>query len=279
MKVLISERQYKLIREFYENEYLDVVQRVAKELNDKYFMKRNPGFNEIGFKEILFERFGEYFSNKSSKLKKLIDANFESTGNKILFCGILICKYIDKSNEWMVAYDFIPYPSQLSEALTKFFEILKKAFPKEWDKIQQKIDVSDYEHTPFTYAGELPKEEGEDDLKQKIYDWEYTKDLLERLLLKYIHMEQYVDEEAFKIITKHRIIEKMFNIMDDHMKRSGYKLFGMINRINLDSDLSKFIIAYKEYFKFIDNLEYSPYKVFIDLVEGMKNKTKFELKK
>lgn len=300
MRILISERQYKLIREFYENPYTDIIINIEKEIKDTvsqynqeaekisfdldgnyYDIKRfNSILDEVGnkIKEILFERFGNYFSIKNDEFKKVVDDNVIISENNFSLLGIKIYGVVTEQikNKSKLKFDV---SENMREALVKFLEVLKKQFPQQWQKVNKKIEVSDIEITPFTPSSETSKGDVDDGLEQRIYNWEYTKQLLERLLLKYIHMEQYVDEEAFKIITKHRIIEKMFNIMDDHMKRSGYKLFGIINRINLDSDLSKFIIAYKEYFKFIDNLEYSPYKVFIDLVEGMKNKTKFELKK
>ena len=92
-------------------------------------------------------------------------------------------------------------------------------------------------------------------------------------------MEQYVGEELFKYITKNLIFYKAFKLMDETMEQNDYKTFGMINRMNLKNDLDIFVEEYRNQFNFPRNSKYRPYNVFLDLVIGMRDKAKFELKK
>lgn len=291
MKVLISERQLRrLIREFYENEYIDIIPNITDDIIDNVFVKSKEIDTSMeGVKKILEDRLGEYFSIKNdqrkyNRLKKLIVENFEIGSDNLRFCGIIIAAYrIEHNDNWNRgmpdSYVFKTDSIGLKKAVVKFFDILKNEFPKEWEEVQKKIEVSDIELTPFKHAGDLSKEKGVDDLKQRIYDWEYTKDILGRLLLKYIHKEEFVNEDAFKFITKHNIIENMIDEMDEFMSKSDYTKFSMIDRNNINKGLTKFIDEYKKYFNFGDDLKHSPYKVFLDLVIGIKDKTKFEFKK
>ena len=304
MRILISERQYKLIREFYENPYTDIIINIEKEIKDTisqynlevekisfdldgnyYDIKRfNSILDEVGnkIKEILFERFGNYFSIKNDEFKKVVDDNVISGENDFSLLGIKIYGYTTeeikhkKSQITKLKFDV---NENMREALVKFLEVLKKQFPQQWQKVNKKIEVSDIEITPFTPSSETSKGDVDDGLEQRIYNWEYTKQLLERLLLKYIHMEQYVDEESFKYINKNLIFYKAFKLMDGVMEQNDYKTFGTIDRMNLKNDLYRFVEEFKTQFNFPRNSKYRPYNVFIDLVIGMRDKTKFELKK
>ena len=92
-------------------------------------------------------------------------------------------------------------------------------------------------------------------------------------------MEQYVDEESFKYINKNLIFYKAFKLMDETMEQNDYKTFSMIDRMNLKNDLNRFVEEFRNQFNFPRNSKYRPYNVFLDLVIGMRDKTKFELKK
>jgi|694.fasta_scaffold99562_1 hypothetical protein len=302
MKVLISERQLRrLIREFYENPYTDIIINTEREIKDTisqynqeaqnisldlynnyYDTKRLDSILDTianRIEEILFERFGNYFSVKNDEFKKVIDDNIVIGDNDFSLLGIKIYGFVTeqiKNKKSKLKFDV---NENMREALVKFLEVLKKQFPQQWQKVNKKTEVSDIDITPFTPSGEISKGDVDDGLEQRIYNWEYTKQLLERLLLKYIHMEQYVGEELFKYITKNLIFYKAFKLMDETMEQNDYKTFGMINRMNLKNDLDIFVEEYRNQFNFPRNSKYRPYNVFLDLVIGMRDKAKFELKK
>lgn len=302
MKILITERQLRrLVNEFYENQYIDIITNVEKEIKESIINYNKELSNNLldldnnyyghrkyekiiedidnNIKEILFERFGNYFSMNNEEFKKIIDDNVTTTENDFSFFGVRIYGFSTEVTKNKKSRIILTVNENMREALIKFFEMLKKQFPSQWNKVNKKIETSDIEITPFTPSGEVSKGDIDDGLEQRIYNWEYTKQLLERLLLKYIHMEQFVDEESFKYINKNLIFYKAFKLMDEVMAENDYRVFSMIDRMNLNNDLNRFIEEFRNRFNFPRNSKFRPYNIFIDLVMAMKDKTKYEFKK
>lgn len=114
---------------------------------------------------------------------------------------------------------------------------------KQKKELSSKIELSKTKYAP-SYSGEKIQ----DDLSKQIYDWEYTKNILENLFNEYIHNEEYVNEELFNKINDSRVFGEMMDIMDKDMKDNEYKIFEPIRNNNWREDFKGFVKSYITYY-------------------------------
>lgn len=289
MKILISERQLKrLIREFQSDLYsetfnlilskilnylgcdkinsvcinnifgdmedfpLDKNQKWDSELVHKYeTSKLNIILGEV--KNIFFNVLSDYFSINDednqklvNKVKSMLDANItveNILGNKygsILFKGRGLILTEISSHSTFSIYVL----SEAKDDFNEFLDELKSLFPKKKEKLDLNITTSKSKYG--LYSGENIT----DELSKQIYDWEITKNILEKLLLEFINNEEYVSEDLYTKINDEGVINTMMNKMDKAMSSTDYKAFSLIHPNNWRSDVEKFLYKYTEYYKY-----------------------------
>lgn len=288
MKILISERQLKrLIREFQSDLYSETfslilrkilnylgcdkiesvcINNIFSDIKD-FPLDRNQKWNSelvheyetsklniiLGeVKNIFFNVLSDYLSLNDeddqklvNKVKSMIDTNIivENTpGNKygsILFKG-----------EGLVITEIPSYSmfsiyvlSDARDEFNKFLNELKSLFPNKKEDLDLNITTSKSKYG--LYSGENI----EDELSKQIYDWEITKNILEKLLFEFINNEEYVSKELYTKINDEGVFNTMMNKMDKAMSSTDYKAFSLINPNNWRSDIEKFLFYYANFYK------------------------------
>ncbi len=257
MRIIISEQQ---------------LQRIIKE-----FYKKKPKVRSIGkglwdygktVKELIIQELQVYLSKK--------EINNGSGNNNQMFLQNYV-EYINETiirlfNEAYIEFDdenieniikenlasiegkkiIMKYPKKLvifrydEKGTYAGFEKLKEAI----DFTSKKLDTYINENFPndlYNMAPIYSGQEIEDELTQKIYDWEHTKTILERLYNDYI-VSDLVDEQLFEKLKGKNYIDEIFKIMDKDMEKNNYKIFHKIKETRLKNYFHMFLESYIKFY-------------------------------
>lgn len=140
-------------------------------------------------------------------------------------------------------YDYNPseFKKSMNHLMKKTDQLLDK---KKMENLKLDIDTSKTRYAP-SYSGE----ELENEDTKRIYDWEYTKTILEKLIFEYINNEEYINKEMYDKIMGDGIINIMMEEMDDVMENNNYEVFSLIRQNNFRNDFSNFLKSYTKYYK------------------------------
>jgi hypothetical protein len=186
---------------FSENIYNDLKSLIGKQKN-----KLSDILNDV--EQIIFDNIIEYYNLDQSylpKLKKIF--KLKATGEKITI-NLLGKKSPSIPNWWTILDNsgYIPAVIGLNDLLRKMeFEFPDVAK----ERVELKLDILPYKKSEF---------KPEDELAKRIYDWDFTFELLEKLLYDFI--SENVDDDDFKAYNK--IIDKGIDDLKEYIKQNNY---------------------------------------------------------
>ena len=192
--------------DFSENIYNDLKSLIGKQKN-----KLSDILNDV--EQIIFDNIIEYYNLDQSylpKLKKIF--KLKATGEKITI-NLLGKKSPSIPNWWTILLvlwrdnsGYIPAVIGLNDLLRKMeFEFPDVAK----ERAELKLDILPYKKSEF---------KPEDELAKRIYDWDFTFELLEKLLYDFI--SENVDDDDFKAYNK--IIDKGIDDLKEYIKQNNY---------------------------------------------------------
>jgi hypothetical protein len=126
------------------------------------------------------------------------------------------------------------------------FEKLKEAINFTSEKVEKYVNeilTDDTYNLAPTYSGQ----EINDNLQKRIYDWEYTKTIIEKLFHYYINSES-TESDIFKVFSQKPYLDDMLMIMDKDMENNEYNLFPRIRQNKLTRDFETFFGSFVEYY-------------------------------
>jgi len=256
MIIIISEQQLqRIIREFYEKAYnlgdYDVTEKIEKEIIDY-----NRKFVKLSVDERA-DKIGEYkdFMNETI-LNNFMDyykGFFDREMNKIVRNNFLEQKslniYLIDDNDWKGVYYWM-HGGLDTDKLNYVINHIKNKLDKHIEpSIKSKIETNPYSLSPKHSYKNI-----EDELAQKIYDWGYTKTILEKLCHKFL-LSDKIDDELFDKFKGDKYIDEIIDKMDEVMEKNNYEIFHTIKETNLKNDFHKFLWSYIEYYSRYFNLE------------------------
>jgi hypothetical protein len=256
MIIIISEQQLqRIIREFYEKAYnlgdYDVTEKIEKEIIDY-----NRKFVKLSVDERA-DKIGEYkdFMNETI-LNNFMDyykGFFDREMNKIVRNNFLEQKslniYLIDDNDWKGVYYWM-HGGLDTDKLNYVINHIKNKLDKHIEpSIKSKIETNPYSLSPKHSYKNI-----EDELAQKIYDWGYTKTILEKLCHKFL-LSDKIDDELFDKFKGDKYIDEIIDKMDEVMEKNNYEIFHTIKETNLKNDFHMFLESYIKYYSRYFNLE------------------------
>lgn len=260
MRIIISERQLeRIIKEFYKKKpkvrsigigwtsgksiadliigelqsYLASFSRSKRPMGNELFIQDYSDF----INETMIRIFKEsYIEFDNENIENIIKNNLASVEGKKI-----IMKYPQK----LVVFRYDE--KRTYSGFDKLEEAIDFTSKKLNTYINENLPNDLYDLAP-TYSGQ----EIEDELAHKIYDWEHTKTIIERLYHEYM-VSDLVDEKLFEKLKSKNYIDEIFKIMDKEMEKNNYETFHTIKENNLKIYFNMFLASYiKHYSKRFD---------------------------
>jgi len=244
---LVTQHHLSVIREFYEKGYnlgdYDVKQKIEDEVitYNKKFMKLSVDERS--------EKIGEYkdFINETilKNFKDYYKAYFNEEMNKIVCDSFLVQRTLDiyfTIGKWEGVYFWGTSGLKL-DGLNYVINYIKDELDTLIEpKIKGEIKSNSYSLSP-EYTGKNIQ----DDLQKRIYDWEHTKTIIEKLLNKFLTSDK-INDDLFNKLKEKNLIDEIINKMDKIMEENNYETFHSIKEINLKNDFHKFFESYIKYY-------------------------------
>jgi hypothetical protein len=242
------ERFQIIIREFYEKGYDIGTYNVQQKIEDEIF-KYNTKFKELSYDEregkikefvnfmnkTVLNNFKDYYKDFFDKqmMKIISNHSFEQRNLNISFRN---------NNEYKTVY-YWRYAGLESEGLDNAIKQIKGKLD---EYIKPKIKKSIVDN-PYSLAPEYSGENIGDELSKRIYDWEKTKTILEKLSQQFLTSDKTGDE-LFSKLREKNFIDEMIEIMDEVMEKNNYETFHPIKETELKNDFNKFLESYIKYY-------------------------------
>ena len=250
MKIIISEQQLqRIIKEFYKK------RPIVRQIRDNYgstisdfivsdiqnYYRNNNSKSKVVFIQDLAEFINEtmfklyqkqYRDFYNDYIENIINNNLAKVEGK---------KLIMKNPKTIVIFKYDGNNSFFDN--DKLNEAIRFTSNKISEYINEVLVDDSYDLAP-TYSGEEIK----DDLQKRIYDWEHSKTIIERLYHNYM-VSDLVDEKLFKELKSKNYIEEIFNILDKAMERSNFTEFNLIKEENLEKTFGDFLDKYINFFQ------------------------------
>jgi hypothetical protein len=256
MRIIISEQQLqRIIKEFYkkkpkvrsigkgwENYGKTIKELIIYELQVYLSKKRTSNYSMNS--EMFLQEYVEYINETIIRLfnEGYIEFDDENIENIIKenLASVEGKKIIMKSPKKLVIFRYDEKGTYAG------FEKLKEAI----DFTSKKLDTYINENFPsdlYNMAPTYSGQEIEDELTQKIYDWEHTKTILERLYNDYM-VSDLVDEQLFEKLKGKNYIDEIFKIMDKEMEKNNYEIFHKIKETDLKYYFNMFLESYIKFY-------------------------------
>jgi hypothetical protein len=249
MKIVISEQQLqRIIREFYEKGYnlgdYDVIQKIKDEVRSY-----NNNFRELSVDERAdkIQEFTDFINNTIyNNFKDYYKDFFDEEMNKIVRNNLLEQRTLDIyffGDDGAKGVYFWTLGGLSTDGLNYVINFIKNKLDV---YIQPKVEKS-IERNPYKLA---PKYSGNwisDDLQKRIYDWEHSKVIIEKLYHNYM-ISNLVDDYIFDKLKSKNYIDAIFVAMDKEMEKNDFKLFPLIREKSVKKDFNNFVNVYIDYY-------------------------------
>lgn len=251
MKIIISEQQLqRIIREFYEKAYnlgdYDVIEKIEKEIIDYYRKFVKLSVDERGDKiqeltdfinNTIYNNFKDYYKDFfDTKMMEIVSRYSFEKGKKTANI------YFIEDDKFKGVY-FWMHGGLDTDRLNYVINQIKNKLDKHIEpSIKSKIETN-----PYSLSPQHSDKNIEDELEQKIYNWGYTKIILENLCHKFLVSDK-IGDELFDKFKGNNYIDKIIDRMDEVMEKNNYEIFHTIKETNLKNDFHKFLESYIEYY-------------------------------
>jgi hypothetical protein len=271
MKIIISEQQLKRVIKEFQDIYDDGIDRLTQEI-EKEVKASGFDMSPDGVMDYSWPIKREKESKRLLTLIKEKVVKFLIDYFKLEKSNIIdrINKYVNKSFELTTHHDIVfNYATYLIHVPDRYFivkvrtgkyDLDKNDFKKtinhliEWvkgllsPKQKKELDVT-VADVKTRFAPSYSGEKLTDELEKRIYDWEYTKTILEKIISEYINNPQYIKKELYDKIMDENVINIMMERMDKVMEKNDYNVFTSIKQDNWRKDFSNFLKSYTTYYK------------------------------